>query len=310
MQRSDTQSPEQQSPKLVDMHILPPAELLSKIEALADRGEPSSPLQFASTCSDDVDGDWSLDAGSIAEKQSIRSQLESISGFSLSRASDADSLKSSPASPTTIPRHFGAQGLSISSRLHNDRPSTASRLPTRTSSLLSRDTVSSRMRPSTAQPSDHSNRGIDGDSLHVATDERNSHGRPVSGSDFIPTALPPPPRRTIGTPRASQFVDDGIVNPLSPPPPRQAPASSYLLQRHSSHDTIESTYNPNRGSIFRKPSFLNIDDDMVEPQVLAVKSIPSVPEDSFLILEHGKDSLDICRSSEEDFVDQRYGVLL
>ena len=88
----------------------------------------------------------------------------------------------------------------------------------------------------------------------------------------------------ISVPRQN---DETVVHP--PPPPLSQ--SSGRLQRLASHETI-TTYNPNRGSIFRKPSFLNIDDEYTDQ----VGTMSSVPEDSFLILEHGKDSLDIRRS--------------
>ena len=51
-------------------------------------------------------------------------------------------------------------------------------------------------------------------------------------------------------------------------------------------------------SVYRKPSFLNIDD---EPNDTRRRPISAVPEDSFLILD-GKDSLDLSSSAREAFV--------
>lgn len=78
------------------------------------------------------------------------------------------------------------------------------------------------------------------------------------------------------------------------------------LQRQISSETV--TFDPHRGSIFRKPSFLNIDDDfgevVAEDAVGGVEGrLSSAMEDSFLILERGKESLDIWRSSENDLQD-------
>ncbi|EJD03629.1 uncharacterized protein FOMMEDRAFT_133048 [Fomitiporia mediterranea MF3/22] len=294
----------------LDQHILPPKELAYQMEALADMEEPSSPPQFSDRgLESEVDDDyWEGSSIMTSDQFSMRSRINSISGTSITSGTDENGVLtrgdsgSLPMSTTT--RHFANASGSIHERLRNDRPSTGSRLPTRDFSGMSgrsRISNSSAVRPSTADPLS-SMRDV---SLHDTS----------SDGYCTPIGLPPPPRRkgaAISTPTANQFeIEEPEINPLSPPPPRNTPTRLQRLpsfenqfphqglQRLPSHETITS-YNPNRGSIFRKPSFLNIDDEFAE-QGNGVDKAPmsTVPEDSFLILEHGKDSLDLSRVSHD-----------
>ena len=287
----------------LDQHILPPKELLSQMEALADTEAPSSPPQFSDRGLGDEDDDF-WDASSImtSDKQSTRSRLTSFSGMSVSSGVDENGVVPKgelglvPSSMST--RRFANASGSIHGRLQNERPSTASRLPSRNvsnASGFSRVSTSSATRPSTADP--------------LSSDGGNVNGY------CAPTALPPPPRRkgvAISSPISNQFEShEPEISPLSPPPAwkpsariQRSPSTESQGQNPSqglhhlpSHESIQ-TYNPNRGSIFRRPSFLNIDDELVEQNNNGVK-MSTVPEDSFLILEHGKDSLDLTRVSNE-----------
>ncbi|KAH8119872.1 hypothetical protein DFH11DRAFT_1500682 [Phellopilus nigrolimitatus] len=286
-------------PNVIDQHILPPKELLSQMEALADTEAPPSPPQFASSeLESELEDEWSWGGSSSAtgDVQS-RSRVTSSSGMSVTFG-QADEIgmisKSDPSSPSSMTRRFMGATESIHGRLHNERPSTASRLPLRS---FSGHSTSSSTRPSTAE---------------APSPIRSSLTKDDASTDpyFVPNALPPPPRRK-GAAKSSRISDrlerdeQAIVKPLSPPPSSHSSTRlqrlpSYEntgLKRLPSHETI-STYNPNRGSIFRKPSFLNIDDDFAET-ASNVGAMSSVPEDSFLILEHGKDSLDIGRTFDE-----------
>ena len=287
--------PQTYSTPSLDQHILPPKELLSQMEALADTESPESPplsstKGFDSELEDDL---WDSSSIATTDKQSMRSRVNSISGTSETFGSEESGAKfdSLPLSPT---RHFTGATGSIQSRLEANRPSTTSKLPTRNFSNLSRSSItSSNGRPSTADTvSSIREFGV------TPSSNRNSYAPP--------TALPPPPRRK-GTAVASRLTnceEETAPNPLSSSPrygpphlSRQPPADNPGLQRYASHETLNaSTYNPNRGSIFRKPSFLNIDDDFSEPISSSIDTMDSVPEDSFLILEHGKDSLDLSRN--------------
>ena len=287
--QSPERSPSPVAPPTLDQHIVPPKELemMLKMESLADVQEPSSPLQFSSIASDDAVDEWSLDNSSGMEAGSVRSRMGSVSDASSALGrSESTSIKSTPSSPIMSTRHFASASTSITVRLQSDRPATASRLPMRNSSAFQRELSGPRKtRPSTAQTFGVRNSIDQRFSPLQGLDPSGSES--PSESDFVPIALPPPPRRkgmAISVPRQN---DETVVHP--PPPPLSQ--SSGRLQRLASHETI-TTYNPNRGSIFRKPSFLNIDDEYTDQ----VGTMSSVPEDSFLILEHGKDSLDIRRS--------------
>ncbi|KAI5121176.1 hypothetical protein M0805_007173 [Coniferiporia weirii] len=285
---------------VIDQHILSPKELLAQMEALADTEMPSSPFRSADgALESELEDELSWDGSSIAttDRQSSRSRVNSVSGTSITYGwTDENSIDTSPglSSPTSMTtRHFVSATGSIHGRLQNDRPSTASRLPVRNFSGLSGNSTSSGARPSTADPLGPIRRAF-----------------PNSSSDtyVAPTALPPPPRRkgtVVSSSSAECFEIEKPTGHLPPsfatyPSPRLQRLPSYEenphLRRLPSHDTI-STYNPNRGSIFRKPSFLDIGDGLAEA-MSNVGSLASFPEDSFLILEHGKDSLDIGCASD------------
>ena len=282
---------------------------------------PSSPPQFSDRSLDDEHDDyWEGSSIVTADKQSTRSRLDSLSSQSIASSVDENGrvlIKDGrPSNASTTTRHFANASGSIHGVLEKERPSTSSRLPTRNVSgvsALSRVSTSSNTRPATA---DSFMRGI------------SSNGG-ISGDGYCaPTGLPPPPRRkgaviSSTTPTPDRYdADEEQMSPLSPPPPRtggngssnnssisrlqrlpsvESQSQNRGLQRLSSYETI-STYNPNRGSIFRKPSFLNIEDEMNDQLAVGEARAPpmtTVPEDSFLILEHGKDSIDLSRTSDE-----------
>ncbi|THH09601.1 hypothetical protein EW145_g1900 [Phellinidium pouzarii] len=291
-------SPQSTAPPLniFDQHILPPKELLSQMEALADTEAPPSPFADGALESD-LEDEWSWDGSSVVatDKQGVRSRMNSVSNTSATfgwpdeGSNNAGFDASSPTLATT--RRFISATGSIHGLLQNDRPSTASRLPTRNVSKLPSDSTSSNMRPSTAEP---------------LNPVRGAFSNTPVDSYVAPTALPPPPRRK-GTAVSSidYFEDDEQID--SPPPLSTTHSSTRLqrlpsyentcLYRLPSHETI-TAYNPNRGSIFRKPSFLDISDSSGDT-ANNIRSMSSVHEDSFLILEHGKDSLDIGRAFDE-----------
>jgi len=107
--------------------------------------------------------------------------------------------------------------------------------------------------------------------------------------------LPPPPRRpgrALVNPLSESYADDEES--------RSSVHTSSLrgtVRQMQSHET----FNPNRGSIFRKPSFLNIDDDVpdIASESMGDSILSEVPEDSFLILERSKDSLDLRHSFDD-----------
>ncbi|KAL5533926.1 hypothetical protein ACEPAG_386 [Sanghuangporus baumii] len=294
----------------ITQHILPPKELLSQMEVLANMEAPSSPPQFSVRSLDDDAGEDYWEGSSIAtvDKQSMRSRLDSLSGYSIASSVDENGKISKgdarSSTPSLTTRHFANASESIHEILEKERPSSSSRIPTRNvSGLTARSRVpsSSNTRPATA---DSFMRGF------------SSNG--VNGDGYCPpTGLPPPPRRkgaVISMPTPDQKNDaDEPMNPLSPPLPRNGASrlqrlpslenQNRGLQRLSSYETI-STYNPDRGSIFQnfqKPSFLNIEDEMNDQQARIEGKAPmtTVPEDSFLILEQGKDSIDLGRGSDE-----------
>ena len=104
-------------------------------------------------------------------------------------------------------------------------------------------------------------------------------------------------------------IDSGYIQPTSPSPSLYSHSSNRMqryqreggsgLQRLASIETISpSSHNPSRASVLKKPSFLDISDNIMDLNINDRNSMASVPEDSFLILEHGKDSLDISRYDE------------
>lgn len=297
-QSPEMRSPSPIAPPALDQHIVPPKELemMLRMESLSDVQEPSSPLQFSSIASDGPEDEWSLDNSSVLDTGSVRSRMGSVSDASSAFGrSDTASMKSIPSSPVVSTRHFASAIGSIAVRLHSDRPSTTSRLPMRNSSGLSRDLYVQRdVRPSTAQTFGMRT-SIEHQQISPSRNQVSNGNELPSDNDYVPIALPPPPRRK-GMAVSLPYRDDEPAIPLPPPPPPSQ--GSGRLQRLASHETI-STYNPNRGSIFRKPSFLNIDDEFADH----MDSMSAVPEDSFLILD-GKDSLDIRRS-----LDSSNGVL-
>ncbi|KLO20682.1 hypothetical protein SCHPADRAFT_934502 [Schizopora paradoxa] len=266
---------------LVDQHILPPAELLSQMEALADMEEPASPLLFSDKSLEYDDDEWSLDSSSVADKRSLHSTVGSIGGASV--AFGQSDLESAHSSPVLRARQVSSSNMpSIQSRLQSEqRPSSSSKIPMRRSSLIG---APQRARPSTAQ------------ALQEGPSRRDTFG--LNNAEFVSTALPPPPRRpgkAIVSPLSESYADDEERDEVSS---SMYTASSRSTVRHmQSHET----FNPNRGSIFRKPSFLNIDDDVpdISSENMGGSILNEVPEDSFLILERSKDSLDLSRSYDE-----------
>jgi len=266
---------------LVDQHILPPAELLSQMEALADMEEPSSPLLFSDKSVDFEDDEWSLDSSSVADKRSLHSTVGSIGGASV--AFGQIDLESAHSSPVLRARQVSSSNMpSIHSRLQSDqRPSSSSRIPMRRPSLVG---AQQRTRPSTAQALQDSSEG---------PSRRDTFG--LSNTEFVSTALPPPPRRpgrALVNPLSESYADDEES--------RSSVHTSSLrgtVRQMQSHET----FNPNRGSIFRKPSFLNIDDDVpdIASESMGDSILSEVPEDSFLILERSKDSLDLRHSFDD-----------
>ncbi|KAH9858035.1 hypothetical protein C2E23DRAFT_718654 [Lenzites betulinus] len=165
------------------------------------------------------------------------------------------------------------------------------------------------VRPSTAQPN-----------LSPPTSP-TTFGAP-SHSPEIPTAsLPPPPRRRpsrhdlqeveVTNKRASVVP----INPLSPPPARPRPRRQQSNETTSTVATMSrppSAFDPQkvykRRSLIRKPSFLDIDDDLDASAEndfgeddfgdgAAVPPLSPAMESSFLDMDR-KDSFDTVRSSE------------
>lgn len=273
---------------LLDQHILPPKELLSQMEALADIEEPSSPPQFAmKDIANEGEDEWSWDGTSVTttDKDGVRSRVSSLG----TRSATSFDWPEDQSITSASTRLFATATGSIQSRIN--RPSTASQLPTSGALGVAKNSAANG-RPSTAEP------------ISPSCNAFEQH-------EVAPVALPPPPRRkgvVISSPLKDDYDSRKASIPLSPPPSsysstrsgRTAREGSFGLQRLSSIETISASgYNPNRGSIFRKPSFLDISDGFAEPATNDRASTISVPEDSFLILEHGKDSLELGRLSEE-----------
>ncbi|KAF9076037.1 hypothetical protein BDP27DRAFT_1313808 [Rhodocollybia butyracea] len=99
-------------------------------------------------------------------------------------------------------------------------------------------------------------------------------------------SLPPPPRSRRSQPTFTPSNEVPLIKPLSPPP------RTRIVSKKASAEKV----NTRLTSLMRKPSFLDIDDDLVE------KSPPPVPaltrEASFLDL--ARESFDTVRSDTED----------
>ena len=275
-------------PPSIDQHILPPKELLSQMEALADTQAPTSPPQFSNINVDsDDDKEWALDITSFIDRRSVSSRVGSISGASISLSQSGDSepsIKSNPSSPTMTTRHFVSANRSIQERLQGNRPSTASRVQNPHASSRSSSLKTIPARPSTAQTF-----GVHSSSEQFSPARGELPlGQSSRDQDFKPKGLPPPPRRKVIVTSSPQR-DDGeqILDMFSGSPASNA--ISPLPQWQPNLEPSNASRNPKRISVFRKPSFLDIGDDFGEP-------LSSLPEDSFLILEKGKDSLDISRA--------------
>lgn len=327
--------PMQSPPELtlsLDQHILPPKELLSQMERLADTEAPHPPARFSLEHGMDSETDedcWDSVSYTTDKQSSNRSRVTSTSGLSFADSDygvglDFETSSQKTNGPSGSGKHYFLNAnTSITERLDTESPqrrpstSTSHLLQPRKLSITSRR---SNTRPSTADA--YSSLGLNAEAPFE---------RPTSALYQAVTALPPPPRRKGAAvsikSRDSQYENDGneasINHVLTTPPPKHNSSSSRLhrlasfesgrsgksIQREPSRESLTSTYNPNRGSIFRKPSFLNIGDDFAESQHTSRSPMPtvssmalspsmiSVPEDSFLILESGKDSLDLMRSS-------------
>jgi hypothetical protein len=106
------------------------------------------------------------------------------------------------------------------------------------------------------------------------------------------TSLPPPPRsrRSQQPPNVSNVFEAPIIKPLSPPP------RTRTLNKKPSSEANRRT------SLLRKPSFLDIDDDLEKTPLPPLPSSFPVPhlhrEDSFLDL--ARESLDTVRSDTDE----------
>ncbi|KAH9950878.1 hypothetical protein B0H21DRAFT_720241 [Amylocystis lapponica] len=184
----------------------------------------------------------------------------------------------------------------------------ASRLPLRTTSMLAKTFSKHAMlsaRPSTAQPTPTTPTSP-AFSAFSRSPERSSAG------------LPPPPRS-----RVSRDSQPGQADPahkrsslvplyaLSPPPVR-----SKIRRPHTSSDSSDhqssappssfDTKVTKRRSIMKKPSFLDIEDELeaTTENLLDVDVDPPaspVVDGSFLDMDRGKDSFDTLRSSDSGF---------
>ena len=302
------------SPPVFVQHILPPAELLSRMEALTDTEPPSSPHQFSDVMGGE-DDQWNWD---MVDKFSIGSSVTSRSSKTSSSYKSSGRVRASSSSSRTglvLPlttRHFASPTASIQGRLQGgDRPSSSSRIPIKNTSLSLPYTDSTR--PSTAQPAQPRS------SSESVTPVRSTFTRPPTASNSgnsVTTGLPPPPRRrgaavsnsvvssNSTTTRVEQQrrVSDNGGSTTQTPPSRVSVVSqtpSLPLARALPPVELEYSNSTNKTySVYRKPSFLNIDD---EPNDTRRRPISAVPEDSFLILD-GKDSLDLSSSAREAFV--------
>jgi hypothetical protein len=120
-----------------------------------------------------------------------------------------------------------------------------------------------------------------------ASSAANGHATPAV------MGLPPPPRRRgAAVSSEASSLRDRRVSDMSAPAMSLISHASSMPATPLRADEMGYASNTNTFSVYRKPSFLNIDDDPNDP----ARPMSSVPEDSFLILD-GKDSLDLGSSA-------------
>ncbi|THH19039.1 hypothetical protein EW146_g2042 [Bondarzewia mesenterica] len=181
-----------------------------------------------------------------------------------------------PLPPTTPPSALQHRDRS-SAFVGNATTGQVSRPPNRPSSMISRvlgvpTTPVNAGRPSTSQGNMSS---------------PVSPGRPSSIQAKTISGLSPPPRprrpsTATGADRPGGRMSIVPMFPLSPPPARR-----------STRRALETEQILQRRSIMKKPSFLDIDDD--------VDRYKPPAEDSFLDMGSGKESFDTVRSTDEEF---------
>ncbi|KAL6298703.1 hypothetical protein BKA93DRAFT_40295 [Sparassis latifolia] len=242
--------------------------------------------------------------------------MSSVSAATLPFGSEHHILGESSTSGTSSLRQT-ASARPSSTTNHNGKArelsADSSRLPLRSSSLMAKSfpkPPTSIARPSTAQPSISSPTSPTFSAFTV------SPGRP-------PTSLPPPPRSRPS--RENQPIQDDPVlkrssivplHPLSPPPvhnrirrPHTATSDSRNVQSliTSPPSSFDQQKVSKRRSIMKKPSFLDIEDELdattenlMEMEIDVPPASP-VMEGSFLDMEHGRDSLDTDASCDSGF---------
>ncbi|KAI0964071.1 hypothetical protein AcW1_000976 [Taiwanofungus camphoratus] len=312
----------------VPQHIMSPADMLKLEQQLADAeavGEverdrkPKLELQPGDL------GEVFIGRKQISDSKGLRSRadsmISSVSSGSVAlgtHSQDRNSLGemfngTGGLSPSLqSPSSFARQSSLVASpsKLRNS-VTDGSRLPLRSSSVMAKSPKppSLSVRPSTAQPS-------------IPSPTSPTFSSFSRSPDNPSVSLPPPPRSRPSrdqqspqqepTTRRSSLVP---LHPLSPPPVRpknrrqnNAPDSRDHAFHHSS--TPPSAFDQkvvHRKSIMKKPSFLDIEDelDITTENLLDVEldAPPSSPvmENSFLDLDRGKDSFDTVRSCDSDF---------
>lgn len=246
-------------------HILPPEELL-RIEALVDMEPPSPPLHSVDDQADEMEGvDWS--------RQLYRPRVNSLSSATSTQSPKRHiSPLRSGSSPVAHSYAANRGTHPYSEDLHNNNNARSG------SKLLStRPSVApTSYRPWSADAEGRANQGRRGIAERVL---------PVASSRSITppmTGLPPPPRkRGNAIPSIRQYRPNSAAISVSPPISRN---NSRQVRKPPSDSSLRKHH-----SLLKKSSFLNIDDDFpeVEPS-----NIVCLPEDSFLELGHGKESLD------------------
>ncbi|GBE77686.1 hypothetical protein SCP_0105680 [Sparassis crispa] len=242
--------------------------------------------------------------------------MSSVSAATLPFGSEHHILGESSTSGTSSLRQT-ASARPSSTTNHNGKArelsADSSRLPLRSSSLMAKSfpkPPTSIARPSTAQPSISSPTSPTFSAFTV------SPGRP-------PTSLPPPPRSRPS--RENQPIQDDPVlkrssivplHPLSPPPvhnrirrPHTATSDSRNVQSliTSPPSSFDQQKVSKRRSIMKKPSFLDIEDELdattenLMEMDIDVPPASPVMEGSFLDMEHGRDSLDTDASCDSGF---------